>query len=123
MVLKMLGEQMQRHHLLHLPFKPEEATTFEMGAKMNMPENNLRFNAAYFSTDYKDMQVSAFNGSTFIVSNAAEAEITGFEVDTTWAPTDSLIIGGSITTLDFAYGSFICSLYRRSRCCIQSCQT
>ena len=88
-------------------FKPEEATTFEMGAKMDMPENNLRFNAAYFSTDYKDMQVSAFNGSTFIVSNAAEAEITGFEVDTTWAPTDSLIIGGSITTLDFAYGSFI----------------
>ena len=88
-------------------FKPEEATTFEMGVKMNMPENNLRFNAAYFSTDYKDMQVSAFNGSTFIVSNAAEAEITGFEVDTTWAPTDSLIIGGSITTLDFEYGSFI----------------
>ena len=88
-------------------FKPEEATTIEMGAKMDMPENNLRFNAAYFSTDYKDMQVSAFNGSTFIVSNAAEAEITGFEVDTTWAPTDSLIIGGSITTLDFEYGSFI----------------
>ena len=88
-------------------FKPEEATTIEMGVKMNMPENNLRFNAAYFSTDYKDMQVSAFNGSTFIVSNAAEAEITGFEVDTTWAPTDSLIIGGSITTLDFEYGSFI----------------
>ena len=88
-------------------FKPEEATTIEMGVKMNMPENNLRINAAYFSTDYKDMQVSAFNGSTFIVSNAAEAEITGFEVDTTWAPTDSLIIGGSITTLDFEYGSFI----------------
>ena len=88
-------------------FKPEEATTIEMGVKMNMPENNIRFNAAYFSTDYKDMQVSAFNGSTFIVSNAAEAEITGFEVDTTWAPTDSLIIGGSITTLDFEYGSFI----------------
>ena len=88
-------------------FKPEEATTIEMGVKMDMPENNLRFNAAYFSTDYKDMQVSAFNGSTFIVSNAAEAEITGFEVDTTWAPTDSLIIGGSITTLDFEYGSFI----------------
>ena len=87
-------------------FKPEEATTFEMGVKIDMPENNLRFNAAYFSTDYKDMQVSAFNGSTFIVSNAAEAEITGFEVDTTWAPTDSLVIGGSITTLDFEYGAF-----------------
>ena len=87
-------------------FKPEEATTFEMGVKMDMPENNLRFNAAYFSTDYKDMQVSAFNGSTFIVSNAAEADISGFEVDTTWAPTDSLVIGGSITTLDFEYGAF-----------------
>ena len=88
-------------------FMPEEATTFEVGAKMSMPDNNLRLNAAYFSTDYSDMQVSAFNGSTFVVSNAAEAEITGLEFDATWAPTDSLVIGGSATTLDFAYGSFI----------------
>ena len=88
-------------------FEPEEATTIELGVKMDSPENNLRFNAAYFSTDYTDMQVSAFNGSTFIVSNAAEAEITGFEFDLTWAPTDDLVIGTSATSLNFEYGSFI----------------
>ena len=88
-------------------FEPEEATTIELGVKMNSPENNLRFNAAYFSTDYSDMQVSAFNGSTFIVSNAAEAEITGFEFDLTWAPTNDLVIGASATSLNFEYGNFI----------------
>ena len=74
---------------------------------MSNPENNLRFNAAYFSTEYTDMQVSAFNGSTFIVSNAAEADITGFEFDLTWAPTDDLIVGASATSLNFEYGNFI----------------
>ena len=88
-------------------FQPEEATTIELGIKMTNPENNLRFNAAYFSTEYTDMQVSAFNGSTFIVSNAAEADITGFEFDLTWAPADDLIVGASATSLNFEYGNFI----------------
>ncbi|MFL2725090.1 MAG: TonB-dependent receptor [Gammaproteobacteria bacterium] len=90
-------------------YKPEEAETIELGVKMLLPDQNLRLNAAYFSTDYRDMQVSAFNGATFVVSNAAEAEITGFEFDATWAPTDNVLIGGSLTTLDFAYGAFTAS--------------
>ena len=87
-------------------FEPEEATTIELGAKIEIPEKSLRANFAYFKTDYKDLQVSAFNGSAFVVSNAAQAEIDGVEIDVTWAPTDNLIIGGSITSLDFAYESF-----------------
>jgi outer membrane receptor protein involved in Fe transport len=87
-------------------FEPEEATTIEVGAKIEIPEKSLRANIAYFTTDYKDLQVSAWNGSAFIVSNAAQAEIDGVEIDVTWAPTDNLVLGGSITSLDFAYKSF-----------------
>ena len=53
------------------------------------------------------MQVSIFNGSSFQVSNAGESEIDGIEADFTWAPTDNVVIGGSATTLDFAYGAYI----------------
>tara|TARA_S200000501_G_C20850956_1_gene755629 strand:+ start:434 stop:2860 length:2427 start_codon:yes stop_codon:yes gene_type:complete len=88
-------------------FEPEEATTLEIGAKIDNPEKNFRFNIAYFSTDYEDMQVSAFDGSAFRVSNAAEAEITGIEIDSTWAPSSNLLIGASATTLDFEYTDFL----------------
>ena len=88
-------------------FDSESAQTLEIGAKMEFPERSLRANFAYFSTDYTNMQVSIFNGSSFQVSNAGESEIRGIEADFTWAPTDNLVIGGSATTLDFAYGAYI----------------
>jgi outer membrane receptor protein involved in Fe transport len=88
-------------------FDAEEAETLEIGAKMDFPERSLRASIAYFSTDYTDMQVSIFNGSSFQVSNAGESEIDGIEAEFTWAPTDNIVIGGSATTLDFAYGAYI----------------
>mgnify|MGYP003299482655 FL=1 len=74
---------------------------------MEFPDRSLRGSIAYFSTDYTDMQVSIFNGSSFQVSNAGESEIDGIEAEFTWAPTDNLVVGGSATTLDFAYGNYI----------------
>jgi outer membrane receptor protein involved in Fe transport len=88
-------------------FDAEQAETLEIGAKMNFPERSLRASIAYFSTDYTDMQVSIFNGSSFQVSNAGESEIDGVEAEFTWAPTDNIVIGGSATTLDFAYGAYV----------------
>jgi outer membrane receptor protein involved in Fe transport len=88
-------------------FDAEQAETLEIGAKMDFPERSLRASIAYFSTDYTDMQVSIFNGSSFQVSNAGESEIDGIEAEFTWAPTDNIVIGGSATTLDFAYGAYI----------------
>ena len=88
-------------------FDAEQAETLEIGAKMDFPERSLRASIAYFSTDYTDMQVSIFNGSSFQVSNAGESEIDGLEAEFTWAPTDNIVIGGSATTLDFAYGAYV----------------
>ena len=88
-------------------FEPEQAETLEIGAKMQFPDSNLRASIAYFSTDYTDMQVSIFNGSSFQVSNAGESEIDGIEGEFAWYPTESIVIGGSATTLDMAYGAYI----------------
>ena len=88
-------------------FEPEQAETLEIGAKMQFPESNLRASIAYFSTDYTDMQVSIFNGSSFQVSNAGESEIDGVEAEFAWYPTESVVVGGSATTLDMAYGAYI----------------
>ena len=87
-------------------FEPEEAETIEVGAKLDFPSRSLRASIAYFTTDYKDLQTSTFDGSGFVVTNAASAEIDGVEFDFTWAPTDNLVIGGSVTSLDFAYLEF-----------------
>ena len=76
-------------------------------AEMDFPDRSLRASISYFSTDYTDMQVSIFNGSSFQVSNAGESEIDGVEAEFTWAPTDNIVIGGSATTLDFAYGAYV----------------
>jgi len=88
-------------------FDAEKAETLEIGAKMDFPDRSLRASISYFSTDYTDMQVSIFNGSSFQVSNAGESEIDGVEAEFTWAPTDNIVIGGSATTLDFAYGAYV----------------
>ena len=56
----------------------------------------MRFNGAFYKTDWKDIQVSQFDSQnvsvlTFIV-NGGDAEITGFEGDIAYAPTDNLTL-------------------------------
>ena len=88
-------------------FKAEEATTVEYGAKFDFAEQNLRANIAAFSTDYTNMQVSAFVGASFVVSNAGASTIEGIEGDFQWSPLDGLLIGGAFTQLDVSFDSFI----------------
>jgi outer membrane receptor protein involved in Fe transport len=88
-------------------FTSEEATTTEIGVKFDLQDQNLRANIAAFSTDYQDMQVSAFVGASFVVSNAGASTIEGFEGDFEWSPLDGLYVGGAFTYLDFTFDQFI----------------
>jgi outer membrane receptor protein involved in Fe transport len=88
-------------------FTSEEATTTEIGIKFDLPDQNLRANIAAFSTEYMDMQVSAFVGASFVVSNAGASTIEGFEGDFEWSPLDALYVGGAFTYLDFTFDEFI----------------
>ncbi len=84
----------------------EAASTWELGAKMEFPAASARLSAAVFTTEYQDLQVTSFTGTSFAVSNAASATINGFELDGEWAPSDELVIGASAAYLDYSYDEY-----------------
>jgi iron complex outermembrane receptor protein len=88
-----------------LEFKQETARTYELGAKFDLLRNTLRVNAAVFSSDYKDMQLTyrgpaSTNGVAPFVTNAGKASIKGAELEVTWAPTAAWRFDGSVGRLD-----------------------
>lgn len=92
----------QQQAALHR-FAPEEAKTFEIGAKLDLA-SSVRLNIAVFTSDYTDMQVTyrgpAPNGVAPFLTNAGEASIDGAELELTWVPTVDWIIEASVGYLD-----------------------
>lgn len=90
-----------------LSFEPEEAATIEAGFKGEFFENTLRLNAAVYQTEFDNLQVLAFNGAFFDVTNAASAISRGLEMDFMWlTPFEPLSIAGSLGLLDAKYDSY-----------------
>jgi outer membrane receptor protein involved in Fe transport len=89
-------------------YLPEEASGYELGLKSAFLENSLQINLAYFDTDFENLQVNSFNGTTarFEVRNAASSNTKGVELDGRWAPNDRLILGFSAARNDAVYTSF-----------------
>lgn len=81
-------------------FDPEEAETYEIGAKLDLLDNTLRINGAVFTTDYTDLQFTYRVGVAPYLANAGAASIDGFEIEATWAPTANWYIEGGIGYLD-----------------------
>lgn len=86
------------------PLNSELLDNYEIGAKTTLFDGRLRFNAAAFWLDYTDLQVYELSGLNLITSNA-QAEISGFEIETAIAINNNLTIGGSYTSLDAEYTS------------------
>ncbi len=94
-------------------FKPENVTTYEIGAKTRNADGTLQTNVALFKSDFRDLQVSYRGPSpsgtvgSFITltQNAAKAAITGAEIETRWlTPIGRLDL--SLAFLDAKYDSF-----------------
>ncbi|HZF25697.1 MAG TPA: TonB-dependent receptor [Steroidobacteraceae bacterium] len=71
-------------------FRPEEATTYEVGIKSG--SNRVRVNAAAFFTDYSDIQLNFQEGVSPVIKNAGDAEIYGAEVELTALLTDGFTL-------------------------------
>lgn len=69
-----------------LEFDPERAESYELGAKARVLGGAMQLNAALFSTDFSNLQVSSFDDASFVILNAAEARSQGFELDINWFP-------------------------------------
>lgn len=93
----------QRYNLappgnLPVSFDEENAQTFELGFKSEFA-GSVRLNAAIFSTDYDDMQLTYRLGIVPLLFNAGKSSIEGGEIELTYAP-GRLIIEGTLGYLD-----------------------
>lgn len=90
-----------------LLFQPEKAVTLELGFKGRFLDNTLNVNAAVYRTEFDDLQVLAFNGAFFDVTNAATAISEGLELDFVWlTPFEPLSLRGSLGLLDARYDNY-----------------
>lgn len=89
-------------------FEPEEAEGFEIGVKSTLLDGRMRLNATAYSYEFTNLQVSVLDVLTtaFYISNAAEAQTTGFEFDVVFQATDELQIYAEFGYNDGEYESY-----------------
>jgi outer membrane receptor protein involved in Fe transport len=76
----------------------DEVTNLELGWKTTLLDGAMRFNGSIYRIDWDGLQVGITDLSVSVITfttNAADAEILGFEGDLSWAPSDSLTLGAA----------------------------
>ena len=97
------------------PLEQEGALNYEVGFKSDLLDN-LRVNAAFFFTEYEDLQIQSFGPrlgcnedptteqiecfGVFQTFNANDAEARGVELELTWVPVENLALSGFYSFLD-----------------------
>jgi iron complex outermembrane receptor protein len=88
-------------------FEDEEAESYELGVKMGLLDGRATLNVALYSMDFDNLQTSSYDGTRFIIQNAASAEVDGVEVEGTWQASDSLRLGAAVAYVDATYDEFM----------------
>ena len=88
-------------------YAPEKVNAFELGGKWTLSSSATTINAALFRYDYSDFQVVQVIGLTAPITNAENADITGFELEI-WSKLDEhWSINTGITMIDGKYNNFV----------------
>ncbi len=87
-------------------YDPEGAKSFEIGFKSRLFDNRMTFNLSAFYTKYSDLQVTQFQGTGFIVTNAKGSKIKGIEADTQFRVSREVTLSGAIGYLDFSFSDY-----------------
>jgi iron complex outermembrane receptor protein len=86
--------------------KPEVLDAYEAGIKADMLNNTLRFNAALFHYDYKNIQLLSVQTGGAAIVNAAESRIRGLDLEASWIPSSALQFTGALSILDGEYTDY-----------------
>lgn len=87
--------------------KPETVTTAELGLKTHFMARRGAFNAAVFSSHYKDMQVAQTGVANVILVNASKARIHGAELELMMRPVPALLLNATLGLMNPTYSDFI----------------
>lgn len=86
--------------------KPETLDAYELGFKSSLFDRHLRFNAAVFYYDYKNIQLNLVRDTSSLLLNAASSKIYGLDVDFEAAVTDNLSFQGGMQLIHARYRDF-----------------
>lgn len=93
-------------NLRAIAYQPEYVSQYELGFKHTNDNHTLRFNGALFYSDYEDIQISTNPSATqtaTITQNAAEASISGAELEFAMVPAAHWLIEANLGYLDAHY--------------------
>ena len=93
------------------PLDPEILDMYEFGFKTDLLQKTMQLNAAVFYYDYKDLQVTragsgSGGGLTLTTENAADANVSGAELDLNWLVTDYLSLGAGVGLMSSEYKDY-----------------
>lgn len=86
--------------------RPETVTALELGLKTTFLDRRGAFNAAMFSSFYKDMQVSQASSATILLANASRARIHGAEFELMLRPAPAWRFNATLGLMDPTYSDF-----------------
>jgi len=87
-------------------FEDEGVESIELGVKHTIWNGRARLSAALYRSELDNLQVTAWNGTVFVVGNAAELTVKGLELEGLLAITDSLELGFNYNYLDHEFDSY-----------------
>lgn len=90
----------------NLEFEPEEAVTYEAGIKTRFFGGAATLNVGLFYTSFDNLQVSIYNGTNYVVGNAAATTSKGVEIEGQFLPAQWLALDASIAYLYSRYDDF-----------------
>jgi iron complex outermembrane recepter protein len=84
-------------------FRPEKSTAYELGGKLRLLDRTMNINFAIFRQNFEDLQLSIWQGSGFILTNAGAARSQGIEGDVVWQVDDRVRVSFAATAIDAVY--------------------
>ncbi len=87
-----------------LTYSTDDTENLELGFKTSLLDGAMRLNGAFYWIDWTDLQAVRFDpvnvSNLTFIENAADAEVSGFELDMIWYPSDNLSIYGALSMND-----------------------
>ena len=87
------------------PIEPEKITSYEVGYKV--ARGATRFEISSFYYDYKNLQVSSYNGTKSVTSNAATSKVYGGEFSAQQRVTDAFTLSGGVAYTHGRYKKYL----------------
>jgi iron complex outermembrane receptor protein len=84
------------------PYDSETLRSYEVGMKLSLAENRVRFNTSAFFYDFEDFQATFVRATeaSARLQNAGDVEIYGLEASLDWMPVERLTLGAGLSLME-----------------------